>query len=77
MSHSSNRPRAPEGQALLAGHALVGLAREDRFCTPTITENLLREPAADHSAEWLTNDSAAHEDATGGFDFHLGVYARF
>jgi hypothetical protein len=44
MSISSNRPRAPEGQALLAGHALDGLAREDRFGVVAIAEDLLHDP---------------------------------
>lgn len=77
MSISSNRLRVPEGQALLGGHALDGLAHRDPFGVVAIAEDLLRDPAADQSAGWLTNDSAADDDATGGFDFHLGVYARF
>ncbi len=76
MSNSSNRPRVPEGQALLGGHALDGLAHRDPFGVAVIHDtHFLRDPGADVAPAWLT--IAADDDATGGFDFHLGVYARF
>ncbi len=69
MSHSSNRPHAADGQALLAGHALDDLAREDRFGVIVIPESsFLRDPP--RSVE-------SGEIWTDGFDIHLGVYARF
>jgi len=51
------------------GHPFGGLVREDRFGNPPTCDaplpaaNGMRTPAAD--------------DDAGGFDFHLGVYARF
>lgn len=68
MSHSSNRPHASEGQALLAGHAL---GPADIIVIPE--SYFLRDPAPRVAA----GSDESGEDWTDGFDIHLGVYARF
>ena len=57
-------PSASERQVPFAGHPLGGLPRDDRF------------NAADLIRPLVITD-VVEEDVAGGFDFHLGVYARF
>jgi hypothetical protein len=65
----SNEPHTSEPQAPFPGHPFGGLIREDRFGNPPGSN----EPEPRPSGE---NNLAADDDG-GGFDFHLGVYARF
>jgi len=75
MSHSTERPRDAQGQALPADHAHDGIAREEPFGIPAITEpDFLRDPFA---GPFESDFASASEDWAGGFDLHLGVYARY
>jgi hypothetical protein len=70
--YPSPTPRTFEEQAPFPGHPFGGLVREDRFgVVVTVEEPFPRIPADSG------NQSEASDDATGGFDFHLGVYSRF
>lgn len=67
----SPEPQIVDQPAPFPGHPFGGLIREDRYGS---LRDLTDPPADDKSEEAEKN--AADEDA-GGFDFHLGVYARF
>lgn len=64
-------PKTIEPNAPFPGHPFGGLIRDDRFGS---VRELNDPPPNDDSDDAEKN--AAGEDA-GGFDFHLGVYARF
>jgi hypothetical protein len=70
MSQSPT-PKNIEPEAPFPGHPFGGLIRDDRFGS---LRDLADPPADDNGDDAAKN--AAGEDA-GGFDFHLGVYARF
>lgn len=73
MSRSSHAPQVSEEQAPFTGHPFGGLVREDRFGVPVTSDDQIpREP--DNGA---ASQAQAADDWAGGFDFHLGVYARF
>jgi hypothetical protein len=78
MSHSY-QSGASQAQVPFAGHPLGGLVREDRFDVPAISEtDVLSDTAGGSTGSVESNGSAvAFDDWSGGFDFHLGVYARF
>jgi hypothetical protein len=62
-----------EEQAPFPGHPFGGLIREDRFGRIATLDNPLSQiPAGD-----AEGDTLEAFDATGGFDFHLGVHSRF
>ena len=78
MSHSSSEPLGSQEQATFAGHPFGGLARDDRFGILAAFEN--HSPQVPHTAVAAQADDDQADTAdewTGGFDFHLGVYARF
>ena len=78
MSHSSSEPLGSQEQAPFAGHPFGGLARDDRFGILAAFEN--HSPQVPHTAFAARADDDQADTAdewTGGFDFHLGVYARF
>lgn len=67
----SYEPHAHDEQAPFPGHPFGGLIREDRFgVIVTLEDPFPKSPAAGE-------DNAEADDASGGFDFHLGVYSRF
>ena len=78
MSHSLSEPLGSQEQAPFAGHPFGGLARDDRFGILAAFEN--HSPQVPHTAVAAQADDDQADTAdewTGGFDFHLGVYARF
>jgi hypothetical protein len=78
LSHSSSEPLGSQEQAPFAGHPFGGLARDDRFGILAAFENHSPQ-VSDAAAAAQADDGQADaaEEWTGGFDFHLGVYARF
>jgi hypothetical protein len=79
LSHSSSEPLGSQEQALFAGHPFGGLARDDRFGILAAFENQSPQ-VPDVGAPVQADEDGQAEAAdewTGGFDFHLGVYARF
>ncbi|MCZ7595694.1 MAG: hypothetical protein M5U16_12945 [Hyphomicrobium sp.] len=76
MSYPSHEPHAVEEQAPFAGHPFGGLIREDRFGVIATFEDPFPHAPADGPANGGDKVDAS-DDATGGFDFHLGVYSRF
>jgi hypothetical protein len=79
LSHSSSEPLGSQEQAPFAGHPFGGLAREDRFGVLAAFENHSPQVPDDGAAAQANDDGRAEaaDEWTGGFDFHLGVYARF
>jgi len=78
LSHSSSEPLGSQEQAPFAGHPFGGLARDDRFGILAAFEK--HSPQVPHTAVAAQADDDQADTAdewTGGFDFHLGVYARF
>ncbi len=78
MSHSSVWSLASHVQVPFAGHPLGGLARDEGL-SGSGAEGVLRDAAADLGSRLLAGGNLLDEedDAADGFDFHLGVYARF
>ncbi len=74
MSHSSGRLGSQE-QAPFAGHPFGGLAREDRFGVLVGFED--HSPQVPNDGVAANGQAESADEWTGGFDFHLGVYARF
>jgi hypothetical protein len=63
-------------QAPFPGHPFGGLIREDRFGAIVTLEEPFSPASADNPSD-SASKASAWDDATGGFDFHLGVYSRF
>jgi hypothetical protein len=73
MSYVSPAPSVAEERAPFPGHPFGGLIREDRFGRIATLDN----PLSQMPVEETDGDKLDALDATGGFDFHLGVYSRF
>lgn len=68
--HPSQPPKVSDPQPPYPGHPFGGVIREDRDGGLLAPAGTNATPCADDS------DGSAHDDSF-GFDFHLGVYARF